>query len=88
MRCVGCKSCSIACPFGTLFPEIVPYNISVCDYCLSSVRGTDVPVCVTTCPLGAIRFEEKEEDIPNNIYAVDEHLVVHALPWKKEATTK
>jgi len=87
-RCVGCKSCSIVCPFGTLIPEVIPYAVSVCDYCIGSVHGDGKPVCVGTCPLNAIRFEEVEEDISKNNYAVDEHLVVHALPWKKEAVTK
>lgn len=88
MRCVGCKSCSVACPFGTLIPEVIPYAVSVCDYCIDSVEGGGIPVCVGTCPLNAIRFEEVQEDISRNNYAVDEHLVVHALPWKKEAVTK
>ncbi|NQT81582.1 4Fe-4S binding protein [bacterium] len=88
MRCVGCKSCSIACPFGTLMPEIIPYAVSVCDYCIGRVEGDGIPICVETCPLNAIRFEEVREDISKNNYAVDERLVVHALPWKKEAVTE
>jgi Fe-S-cluster-containing dehydrogenase component len=88
MRCVGCKSCSIACPFGTLIPEIIPYAVSVCDYCLDKVHGEEVPTCVETCPLNAIRFEKREEDISNNNYAVDEHIVVHAFPQKREAVSQ
>ena len=88
MRCVGCKSCSIACPFGTLIPEVIPYAVSVCDYCLGRVRGQGMPICVETCPLNAVRFEDVEEDSSKNNYAVDEHLVVHALPWKKEAVAE
>jgi len=88
MRCVGCKSCSIACPFGTLLPEVIPYAVSVCDYCLGIVGGDKVPVCVGTCPLNAVRFEEVQEDASKNNYVVNEHLVVHALPWKKQGQTK
>ncbi len=88
MLCVGCKSCSLACPFGTLLPEIIPYAVSVCDYCLGSLPDDNVPLCLETCPLGAIRFVAVREDVSNNRYAVDEHLVVHALPWKKEAAAE
>ncbi len=84
MRCVGCKSCSVACPFGTLLPEAVPYAVSVCDYCAGAVQKGEVPVCVTSCPLSAVQFSEAEEDISKNNYAAGERLVVHALPWKKE----
>jgi Fe-S-cluster-containing dehydrogenase component len=87
MRCVGCKSCSIACPFGTVLPEVIPYAVSVCDYCLERLQGDEVPLCVKTCPLNAVRFEDVEEDVSENNYSVDEHLVVHALPWKREAVT-
>ncbi len=88
MRCVGCKSCSIACPFGTLFADVIPYAVSVCDYCIGRIRGGGVPICVESCPLRAVRFEKVEEDIARNIYAVGDQLVVHALPWKKGAVSK
>jgi len=91
MRCVGCKSCSIACPFGTLFPEIIPYAVSVCDYCAGRLRKDEVPVCVGSCPLHAVRFEEVDEDIPSPAergVRVDDHLVAHALPWKKEGAKR
>jgi Fe-S-cluster-containing dehydrogenase component len=87
MRCVGCKSCSIACPFGTLIPDVIPYVTSVCDYCLGTLEGDEVPTCVKTCPLNAVAFEEVEEDTSRNNYAADEYLVVHAFPGKKEAVT-
>jgi Fe-S-cluster-containing dehydrogenase component len=88
MRCVGCKSCSLACPFGTLFPDIVPYAVSLCDYCAGRLPENEVPVCVTSCPLHAVRFEEMDEDIAAGILRVDDSLIVHALPWKKETVKK
>ena len=88
MRCVGCKSCSIACPFGTLFPEIIPYAVSVCDYCAGRLREDEVPVCVESCPHTAVRFEEMEEGIPSGIIRVDDQLVAHTLPWKKEGVKR
>lgn len=88
MRCVGCKSCSVSCPFGTLVPDVIPYAVSVCDYCLGMLKGDKVPMCVETCPLHAVRFEEVDKDPSKNTRDVDDHLMVHAAPWRKEAVTE
>ena len=34
LRCISCKSCSHACPYGTIYPEHVPLLFHHCDYCL------------------------------------------------------
>lgn len=54
LRCVACKTCSHACPFGTLLPELLPYAAGRCDAC----AGRRPPLCVRTCPEGALRYEE------------------------------
>jgi len=33
MRCIGCRSCAHACPFGTIYAELLPYQLSGCDLC-------------------------------------------------------
>ena len=33
MLCTGCGSCAIACPFGTIYTELIPFVSSVCDLC-------------------------------------------------------
>lgn len=78
MRCISCKSCSYACPFGTIYPEILPYISSVCDYCMD--RSEDIPLCVKTCSKeGAIKVvDEIQEDAEKGIYKVTENLYVHA----------
>ncbi|GAG96045.1 unnamed protein product [marine sediment metagenome] len=43
LRCVSCKLCAQACPFGTIYPELLPfYSLSYensCVACLDSNRG-------------------------------------------------
>jgi len=84
MRCTSCKSCSVACPFGTIYPEILPYKTSQCDFCLDR---TDYhpPLCVQTCEQKALQYIEIEEEPEKNIYIIKNKLAVHALPWNKEA---
>lgn len=82
MRCTSCKSCTIACPFGIIFADFIPYLDSQCDYC-TGVSGK-FPKCVTTCPEKAIEIKEVEEDLEKDIYFVGEHLAVHTLKWSRE----
>src|SRR4030042_3222894 len=54
MRCISCKSCSHVCPYGTIYPELVPLLINNCDFCLDRRDKKDEPLCITTCPYGAL----------------------------------
>jgi Fe-S-cluster-containing dehydrogenase component len=83
MRCVGCKSCVIACPFGTIFPEVINYVSSNCDYCLSKYEGDQdyIPLCVKTSPDKSIQMTEVEEDHENNIFYCGDHLAVKNPNW-------
>ena len=82
MRCTSCKSCAIACPFGTIFPDFIPYLDSKCDYCVG-LSGR-LPKCVTSCPEKAIEDKEIEEDPGRNIYLIGDNLAVRSRKWIKE----
>jgi Fe-S-cluster-containing dehydrogenase component len=47
MRCVSCKCCSHACPFGTIYPELTPFYAVRCDYCLSQMQKGEL-ACVSS----------------------------------------
>jgi len=81
LRCVSCKCCALACPFGTIYPDTVPFYVTQCDYCLSA-RG-DGPPCVASCSKGAIEYREVNED-EEGVYLLDESLAVKASKWEKE----
>lgn len=52
-RCVGCRSCFEACPFQV--PQFTTNSKMVkCDGCLERIRAGRLPVCVQTCPSGAL----------------------------------
>jgi len=48
--CVGCKVCTIACPFGTINYNAENGKVVKCDLC-----GGD-PQCAEACPTGAITY--------------------------------
>jgi Fe-S-cluster-containing hydrogenase component 2 len=50
--CVGCKVCTIACPFGTIFFNSDTGKVFKCDLC------DGAPMCVQACPAGAIEYRD------------------------------
>ncbi|MBD3223786.1 MAG: 4Fe-4S ferredoxin [Caldithrix sp.] len=87
MRCVGCKSCIMACPFGTIFPEVINYISAKCDYCLNQLNHNPdyVPLCVKTAPDNTIQMIYiSEEDPQNHIYFYGEHLAVKNYSWRQK----
>ena len=60
-RCVGCKSCARACPFGV--PQFGPLDgkklvMRKCDLCLDEILAGTVPPCVGTCPGKALELRD------------------------------
>jgi len=80
-RCVSCKSCSHACPFGTIFPELIPYKTSMCDFCIDRLKSEELPLCVRTCRDDSIKYEEVKESEEKGIYFIGGNLAVRSLHW-------
>jgi len=80
LRCVGCQSCNVACPFGTLVPAAFLFRETMCDFCRD--RGVDVPTCVTTCPDDAITYEEVSGG--DDLHVIGDFLAVRARKWMKK----
>jgi len=54
--CIGCRTCSVACPFG--IPELNPATgkIAKCDGCMARVDVGMWPACALKCPTSALVF--------------------------------
>ncbi len=58
--CIGCHTCSMACPFGA--PRHGPDGrMHKCDLCAARVEHGLEPACVHTCPTRALRFGAVED---------------------------
>jgi Fe-S-cluster-containing dehydrogenase component len=84
MRCTSCKTCTIACPFGVIHPQIVEYKGAMCDLCEGRANDTTPPACVLSCDKGALQWTEVEEAPDKDIYAVRKgKFFVQTKKWKK-----
>ncbi|UCG48698.1 MAG: 4Fe-4S binding protein [Phycisphaerales bacterium] len=56
MLCTGCGTCAIACPFGTIYTDLIPFPSSVCDRCEGRLAPEEKPLCVNTAGDGSIEY--------------------------------
>lgn len=85
MRCVGCKSCVLACPFGTIFPEVINYVTAKCDFCLNQLQDDPdyQPACVKSAPAGTFLMKELEKEEPEKqLFFYGEHLAIKSPGWR------
>ena len=66
-RCVGCKMCTLACPFGCI--EVNAGQAEKCDLC----GGT--PQCVQVCRTGALQFSDSHAALAAKKRGVAERLL-------------
>ena len=87
-RCIGCRYCMLACPFGVPKYEwnnMLP-RVRKCDMCAERVAAGQPTACAEVCPTGATKFgdrdaliaeaqqriREKPDQYVNHIYGVSE----------------
>jgi anaerobic dimethyl sulfoxide reductase subunit B (iron-sulfur subunit) len=60
-KCIGCKYCEWACPYGAPQYQVESGRMSKCDFCRDELKAGGVPACVAACPTRALRFGEFDE---------------------------
>lgn len=84
MLCISCHSCSHACPYGTIYPDQVPLLTHNCDFCLDRRGEREEPLCVKTCPNGALQLRRGDSELDEDTFLVGDHLMVHSTHWERE----
>ena len=60
-RCMGCRYCEWACPYGA--PQYLAGSgvMSKCDFCRDELKAGGIPACVAACPTRALKFGEFDQ---------------------------
>jgi Fe-S-cluster-containing dehydrogenase component len=61
-RCLGCRYCEMACPFGAPRYDAERGVMSKCHLCAPRVDEGREPASVAACPTGALRFRRPDSD--------------------------
>lgn len=59
-RCIGCRLCTMACPYGSPQYNKEEGRVEKCDFCIDRIKAGLKPACVQTCPVEVLTVEDME----------------------------
>jgi len=62
-RCLGCRYCEMACPFGAPAYNDGNGTMSKCDFCSDRIEKGERPACIEACPTGALSGLNESEQV-------------------------
>jgi len=60
-KCLGCKCCSWACPYGAPQYDEQTGRMTKCTFCADSIDAGQPPACVAACPMRALDLGDRAE---------------------------
>ncbi len=60
-KCIGCRLCEMACPYGAPQYDQKSGKMTKCDFCADYIDKSLPPACVAACPVRGIEFGAIEE---------------------------
>jgi Fe-S-cluster-containing dehydrogenase component len=60
-KCIGCRSCVLACPFGMVWMNTAGKLAQKCDLCADRTAAGLLPACVASCPGGALSLRPVDD---------------------------
>ena len=60
-RCIGCKFCLMACPFGVIDVSNDGKAMLKCDLCIERTKVGRQPACVEACPTKALKLVDEKD---------------------------
>ncbi len=91
-KCIGCRYCMLACPFGVPryeWGKTLP-RVRKCDMCADRVAAGGQPACAEICPTGATLFGEYEALVSlaqQRIREAPDHYVPHVYGLREVGGT-
>lgn len=60
-KCIGCRYCEWACPYGAPQFDAERHVMSKCDFCYDYVEAGQKPACVSACQMRVLEFGPIDE---------------------------
>ncbi len=60
-RCIGCRYCTWACPYGAPQYDEATGQTSKCTLCADEIDAGRIPACVAACPMRVLDFGQSDE---------------------------
>ncbi|MCB2180310.1 4Fe-4S dicluster domain-containing protein [bacterium] len=79
-KCVGCKACVMACPYGARHPNLEIGIVQKCDFCMERLAENEEPYCVKTCHQRARIFGDLDDPTSEVSRLVNKERTVRLLP--------
>ncbi|OGK78950.1 MAG: 4Fe-4S ferredoxin [Candidatus Rokubacteria bacterium GWC2_70_16] len=88
-RCIGCRYCMVACPFGIPqfeYSKALPY-VRKCTFCRDRLAEGKEPACTSVCPSGALQFGTRKDllEIARTRIYQNPDRYVHRIYGEREA---
>ena len=78
--CISCKSCVVICPFGTMMTDFFEYHRDEENY-FDLSDEEELELWIRESPEGAVSRVDMEEDPEQDIYMLNEHILVRERMW-------
>ncbi len=81
--CISCKSCVTICPFGTMMSDFFDHHRKK-DLFFDLSDEHEVKEFIKACPEGAVSYVDIEENPEENIYKLNDKVLIKENIWKTE----
>lgn len=62
-RCIGCRVCQMACPYGVPQYNEEVKKVEKCSFCSQKIDKNQMPACVTGCPMEALSVIDSNQGV-------------------------